>query len=340
MHAEEEKEIIIFDNIDMIDISDFELEENEKENIFNINNNQDINSFKMSTNSKSKESKTTEISIEKREEIHEVKYNIFLALNIKCIPAKDEFQDILKEKYLRAKRLVIQDIVKSEGITNYGEKRYVFIPLNSKEIFQIGKDIIEIKKEKNRLVMTLNGEPLKDEDKFNEICPNPNVIKKDNNSSKNSEIFSNRNSSYNDSLNSIQSKSSKKSKKDNSSDKEGINGEIFYKIHNINNKYTRYTFYSDFEKEVDGVYCNHKMLRLVEGKVSLKFDNLFDDLSNNYNNDNDLNAHIIMKNFEELYIPENEPFIIEIKKSFELVRLLLQIKKASKIVNNLKGSSV
>ena len=253
MHAEEEKEIIIFDNIDMIDISDFELEENEKENIININNNQDINSFKMSTNSKSKESKTTEISIEKREEIHEVKYNIFLALNIKCIPAKDEFQDILKEKYLRAKRLVIQDIVKSEGITNYGEKRYVFIPLNSKEIFQIGKDIIEIKKEKNRLVMTLNGEPLKDEDKFNEICPNPNVIKKDNNSSKNSEIFSNRNSSYNDSLNSIQSKSSKKSKKDNSLDKEGINGEIFYKIHNINYKYTRYTFYSDFEKEVDGV---------------------------------------------------------------------------------------
>ena len=82
------------------------------------------------------------------------------------------------------------------------------------------------------------------------------------------------------------------------------------------------------------------MLRLVEGKVSLKFDNLFDDLSNNYNNDNDLNAHIIMKNFEELYIPENEPFIIEIKKSLELVRLLLQIKKASKIVNNLKGSSV
>ena len=53
-----------------------------------------------------------------------------------------------------------------------------------------------------------------------------------------------------------------------------------------------------------------------------------------------MNYHIIIKNFEEWYIPENGPFIIEIKKSFKLVRLLLQIKKASKIVNNLKGSSV
>ena len=32
--------------------------------------------------------------------------------------------------------------------------------------------------------MTLNGNPLIDEDKFNEICHNPNVIKKDNNSQK------------------------------------------------------------------------------------------------------------------------------------------------------------
>ena len=32
--------------------------------------------------------------------------------------------------------------------------------------------------------------------------------------------------------------------------------------------------------------------------VSLEFDNLLNDLNNNYNNDNDLNAHIIMKNFE------------------------------------------
>lgn len=41
----------------------------------------------------------------------------------------------------------------------------------------------------------------------------------------------------------------------------------------------------------------------------MKVSNLYNDLNNNYNNDNDLNAHIIIKNLEESYIPENRPFI-------------------------------
>ena len=140
----------------------------------------------MNSSIKSKDSETTEISIKKRDEIHKVKYNIFLALNSKCNPATNEFQDILEGRYLRDKRLVIQDIEKSEGITNYGSKRYAFKPLNSKEIFKIENDVIEIKKQGNRLIMTLNNESLIDEDKFNEICHNSNDIKEDNNNSKNS----------------------------------------------------------------------------------------------------------------------------------------------------------
>ena len=175
--------------------------------------------------------------------------------------AKNEFQDILEGWNLKAKRLVIQDIEKSEGIINYGAKRYLFIPLNSREIIKIENNIIEIKKQKNRFVMTLNEEPLIDEDKLNEICYDSNDIKKDNNSSKHSEIFSNRNSSINISLNSSQNNSYKKSKKDNSSEKDGITGERFYKVH-TENKYTRYTFLVNFEKEVDGVYCKHKMIKL------------------------------------------------------------------------------
>ena len=335
---EEEKETIIFDNCDMINISDIEFEENETESIFNINNNQKINSFKMSTSSKSKENKTTEESIEKREEIHEVKYNIFLALNSKCKPAKDEFEDLLKEKYLKAKRLVIQDIEISEGDINYGPKRYIFIPLKNQPNFEIDKDKIKIEKQNNKLVMKLNDKLLINEENFNKIYPNNDKIK-DKNSSKKSETLSLKNSSNYDSLNSNESKSSKKSKKDNSSENEGINGDKFYKD-NGENKYTKYTYFDKFEKEVDGVYYKHNELKIGEGEISLKFEDLLNDLKNNYKNDNDLNAHIIMKNFEEPNIPKDEPFMIEIKKSFELVRLLFQIKKASKMVNNLKGTEI
>ena len=133
--VEEEKEKIIFDNFDKIDISDLESEENETVCIFNINNNQKINSFKISSDNKSKESKVSEKSIEKKEQIDEIKFNLFLAITSKCKPAKIEYEDILKERYLRAKRLVIQDIEISGGIINYGQKKYAFIPLKNNPIF-------------------------------------------------------------------------------------------------------------------------------------------------------------------------------------------------------------
>ena len=184
--------------------------------------------------------------------------------------------------------------------------------------------------------MKLNEVPLTGEIEFNEICLKQNIKIKDNDSSKNSAILSNKSSSNNDSL---ASSKTKKSKKDNSSEKEGTLGLQFYEKKE-ESKFTKYSYYADFEKEVDGVYCKHKELKIKEGSIALNFEDLLNDLNKNYNNDNSLNAHIIMKNFKELYIPENEPFIIEIKKSFELVRLLLQIKKASKMVNNLKGTNI
>ena len=188
--------------------------------------------------------------------------------------------------------------------------------------------------------MKLNEKPLIGEIEFNEICIKQNVKTKDNDSSKISEILSNKSSSNNDSLSSSKTKNSKKSKKDNSSENEGTLGVQFYEKKE-EYKFIKYTYYADFEKEVDGVYCKHKELKIKEGSIPLNFEDLLlNDLNKNYNNDNSLNAHIIMKNFKELYIPENEPFIIEIKKSFELVRLLLQIKKASKMVNNLKGTNI
>ena len=52
-----------------------------------------------------------------------------------------------------------------------------------------------------------------------------------------------------------------------------------------------------------------------------------DDLLLNYKNQNDIKSHIIYKNFDELYINVNTPFIIEVKKSLNsLISLLNQIK--------------
>ena len=293
--VEEEKEKIIFDNFDKIDISDLESEENETGCIFNINNNQKINSFKISTDNKSKESKVSEKSIEKKEQIDKIKFNLFLAITSKCKPAKIEYEDILKERYLRAKRLVIQDIEISGGIINYGPKKYVFIPL------KIGNDIIKIETNNNKSVMKLNEKPLIGEIEFNEICLKQNVKTKDNDSSKISEILSNKSSSKNDSL---ASSKTKKSKKDNSSEKGGTLGIQYYEKKE-ESKFIKYTYYADFEKEVDGVYCKHKELKIKEGSIPLNFEDLLNDLNKNYNNDNSLNAHIIMKNFKKLYIPED-----------------------------------
>ena len=61
---------------------------------------------------------------------------------------------------------------------------------------------------------------------------------------------------------------------------------------------------------------------------------------NNYNVQNDLNASIIFKNFKESYILKDIPVIIEVKKSFDLLGLLKQIKKISKIAKNLTGTKI
>ena len=55
-----------------------------------------------------------------------------------------------------------------------------------------------------------------------------------------------------------------------------------------------------------------------------------------YDNDNDLKSMIICKNFKSDIIKENTPMIIEVKKSFQLLELLIQIKKDGKIMKGLE----
>jgi hypothetical protein len=61
-----------------------------------------------------------------------------------------------------------------------------------------------------------------------------------------------------------------------------------------------------------------------------------ENIGKNYNTDNDLKSHIIYKNFESDVIEKNARMLLEIKKSFDLFKLLLQIKQNVKILNHLK----
>ena len=60
-----------------------------------------------------------------------------------------------------------------------------------------------------------------------------------------------------------------------------------------------------------------------------------ENIGKNYNTDNDLKSHIIYKNFESDVIEKNARMLLEIKKSFDLFKLLLQIKQNVKIINHL-----
>ena len=116
------------------------------------------------------------------------------------------------------------------------------------------------------------------------------------------------------------------------SEKEGQSGEQFYKINNENN-FTTF-IYNDYQKEIDGIYTQHKAIKLNTDK---KID-LFDGIKDLKDKDelNDLNCKIIYKNFAESVINEDEPIIVEIKKGFLLIHLLNQIKQNSKIFNKFK----
>ena len=96
----------------------------------------------------------------------------------------------------------------------------------------------------------------------------------------------------------------------------------------------RYIYLDSYDKEIDGVYTKHNGINLNE-------DNIIDinDLINKeikFNDNNDLKAHIIFKNFQGNKIAPNTPFILEIKKNFKLYELMQQIKQNCKILGKLK----
>ena len=321
------KEQILYDNLDIIDIEQLENDIKYFHFFFNIYSDEKINSIKMSqindcNVSRISNKKSADKNIEDREQIDEVKYNVIFIIHNKCKFEENNYNDIIEGRYIRTRRLVI--IEKSE---NSVVKKYMFIPSKNVPLF-----VLENKKAISILEnsLLLNGNPLLSlrdlklgaiqfpfNDNFSSI------------SSKSNDTFSGINL---DSMNS--GNSSKKSKND-SSENEGIKGDIInYDIEN--NKFIKYLYVQNYEKEVDGIYPFHEEIKLIKGNIELVKD--YKTVVNNYNVNNDLNAFIIYKSFKEYSIPKDNAVIVEVKKSFQLLGVCKQIKKFSKIANNLTGT--
>jgi hypothetical protein len=237
------------------------------------------------------------------------------------------YDDIIKDRYIMTKRLV--EIEMTPDLTNYCQKKYVFIPKDKEPCFELeNKKILTIKNG----AMFIEDKQLMTQKVF-ESETGKNEEKKTDGDSINSfscdTISRNINSiSINSSL------SSKQSKKD-SSENETKKGDVinYYKE---DNKYFKFLYVQLFEKEVDGIYTFHKEITLIKGKINL--DKTYILKEKNYNIKNGLKAFIICKNFEDDSIPENAPVIVEVKKNFELLGVLKQIKKISKIAKNLTSA--
>ena len=366
--TEEEKEQITFDNLQILDLieSGSIIEEavctiniyTPQSKIITIKMNQSNVSSTKSKNDKSQKNK------ENAEEINEMKYNIFLALTKNCIPAYNEFSGVIDDRYLKAKRLIIQDIEIPEYEAIYKPKKFIFIPRKNKPEFETdnGKVVFQTKSEKKNETMKLNGKDLISgknfnieniiNEKINSCSETKETSTNINYSSDTDGIESNKTIEKNNSANVSEineflqniskSKSSFSSKINNSSEREGDEGFVYYNEIDKYKKYTKYSYVDNFKKEVDGIYISHDEIKLIHGKKELEFENNnnYEYIKNNYNLENGLCANIIIKNFVEESIPKNAPFILEVKAGFELSSILRQIKKASKFIHNMKEYNV
>ena len=318
-------------------------------------------------NNNSSQKNTSFLDIDEREQIDEVKINMFFVLYNDADYNNEYDQIINQDQNFMLKRIVYQDYSINENIITFGKKNYIFIPIksgkNSFEFIDENKNVIIVEKRKkseekvkdNKMkgtTMKINNIQIKNVDQFiqeNSTIKNKEELKyKKCNESKsvenlkfeiseiNNSLSENKNMTLTD-INTISftlSDSNKLSGTTNSkirddSEKE-LNGEIFYD----NNK--RYIYIDKYEKEIDGVFTKHKIIKLIADEIKLE-DGLKALSEGEYNIDNDIQSHIIFKNFEDSKIKENEAFIIEVKKSMaELTDLLRQIKDITKIVNNLK----
>ena len=267
------------------------------------NNSFEMNSSSISNKEKSMISVSDEEYYKKNEQIDEVKYNIFMMMNNDC-RLSDKYKNFIQNNNFILRRLIKQ---------KYTSRKEKVIKINN--IKQNYKNEEEFKDE-----FGINIEK-----KEKEI-----IIMKDK-----SAIDNQYDIKTNEGDNSVKSIKSNISYKKNDSYEEGFAGYKYYDV----DKSIRYLFFNDYKKEIDGVYTQHREINLnKKGLIKIDFNNLYP--NDAYDNNNDLMANIIFKNFVQDKIETDAPFILEIKKSFKLYELLQQIKQDAKILANLQDTSL
>ena len=302
--------------------------------------------------------------IDDKEQINEVKVNLFFILYNGC-DYNDEYKEVIIDRYIKTKRLIIQDYSIKDDKIELGKKQYRYIKIVNKndnlcfndELDEIIVDQKKDKKDtKKEIRMRLNGKKLLSENEFTDQHKNITNIKDDlillnSKSGKKSLSVKNKKIKMDDisskeGINIIEFNTISKHSNDNltnssvskeldDSEKE-VKGERFYS----ENK--RYIFIDIYSKEIDGIFTIHNKIYLGEAKKDLK-KGLEDLLSAEKKNKiiNDIQSHIIYKNFDDPYMNENIPFILEIKKSMNfLISLLNQIKNISKVSGNLCDAQI
>ena len=136
MSLEPIKEQILFDNLDIISIDQLEDEIKNIHKLFNIYREKTINSFEISEGNMSNASysskKSAYTKIEDKEQIDKVKYNVFFIIYNKCKFDKNIYDEIIRDRYIIAKRLVIID-----NPQNNSQKKYLFIPFGKEPCFEL-----------------------------------------------------------------------------------------------------------------------------------------------------------------------------------------------------------
>ena len=293
--------------------------------------------------------------IQKLEQIDDIKINLFFILKLKC-DYNNQYKNILFKRYIKTKRLVIQKYTIEDKKITFGPKEYSFIPVNNKDgdIFKYkGKEIQFIAKGDkgkkdyikidNKEIMTekifqkkYNLDNLYEEEKEYKKALNKsnksdkidlNTDKKKDNplEIKDEKISSNKidNKALSQLTPELNSNYSRLSE---TSDKE-IDGPKFF---DENYRY----IYKCYSKEIDGLYYTHPLINLYSNEKKDIIPSLNLLLNGAYDNKNDLQSNIILKNFDSDKI--DGPFFLEVKKSLaELTKLLIQIKEISKIAQNI-----
>ena len=297
----------------------------------------------------------TDKKLQKEEQIDKIKFRCFLMLYLEC-NYNGQYEGMICNNYIKAKRLIIQQYkLKDHNIIEFDKKNYCFIPQFTKAqkgiVFNYNGQSFEVTYDKKKSKMSAKSNQIITKNEFAKKNNIKNLYEEIRNFRKaKSQIKSekknkrdindiNLNNSDNKSNNSKDIKKQNKALSQNApkendnyskitdrSDNE-IDGDIFFDNNN------RYIFKSDYSKEIDGIFTEHKTIKLNKEREIDLFKSLDSLIENEYDINNDIQCNIIYKNFEDNKIPENEPFFLGVKKSMDLLYdLLKQIKEISKVI--------